>query len=396
MFLQVSQLDVHYDGRPQPAVCGASFGLRAGDIGVLIGPSGCGKTTLLRAVAGLEAVSAGDIRLSGEPVSRPGHTVAPEERRIGMVFQDYALFPHLDIGQNIAFGIHHLPRAQRVSRVAEVLALVGLDGAQSRFPHELSGGQQQRVALARALAPNPRLLLLDEPFSNLDVDLRERLAHEVRTILKAAQATALFVTHDQLEAFAIGDVIGVMHEGRLQQWDDAYTLYHRPATRFVAEFIGHGVVMPARLREVAQQVVVQTPLGDLTDVAECPLPCAFADGACDLLLRADDIVHDDDAPVKAAIVRKAFRGSEFLYTLRLASGETVMAHVPSHHDHRIGEWIGIRAQVDHVVTFNRACPPEHRDQCQQPCSAPCAQACAATLPHLRQEHSVVSGPARRA
>jgi iron(III) transport system ATP-binding protein len=164
----------------------------------------------------------------------------------------------------------------------------------------------------------------------------------------------------------------------------------------VAEFIGHGVFMPARLREVAQQVVVQTPLGDLTDVAECPLPCAFADGACDLLLRADDIVHDDDAPVKAAIVRKAFRGSEFLYTLRLASGETVMAHVPSHHDHRIGEWIGIRAQVDHVVTFNRACPPEHRDQCQQPCSAPCAQACAATLPHLRQEHSVVSGPARRA
>ena len=190
MFLEVRQLDVHYRGRPQPAVRGASFGLRAGEIGVLIGPSGCGKTTLLRAVAGLEPVSAGTIRLGDDAVSQPGRTVAPEQRRIGMVFQDYALFPHLDVGQNVGFGLHGLPRAERAARVAEVLELVGLGGAERRFPHELSGGQQQRVALARALAPKPRLLLLDEPFSNLDVDLRERLAHEVRTILKAAQAPA--------------------------------------------------------------------------------------------------------------------------------------------------------------------------------------------------------------
>jgi iron(III) transport system ATP-binding protein len=217
----------------------------------------------------------------------------------------------------------------------------------------LSGGQQQRVALARALAPKPQLLLLDEPFSNLDVDLRERLAHEVRGILKTAGATALFVTHDQLEAFAIGDMIGVMFEGHLHQWDDAYTLYHRPATRFVANFIGHGVFAPATIRERQGHVVVQTPLGDLSDVAECPLPGAYAQGECDVLLRADDIVHDDSAPVKAEIIRKAFRGSEFLYTLRLASGLTVMAHVPSHHDHTLGEWIGIRPEVDHVVTFAR-------------------------------------------
>jgi iron(III) transport system ATP-binding protein len=225
------------------------------------------------------------------------------------------------------------------------------------------------------------LLLLDEPFSNLDVDLRERLAHEVRAILKAAQATALFVTHDQLEAFAIGDVIGVMHEGQLHQWDDAYTLYHRPATRFVANFIGHGVFTPARLREVNDQVVVQTALGDLTDMAECPLPCAFAQGECDVLLRADDIVHDDDAPVKAEIVRKAFRGSEFLYTLQLASGETVLAHVPSHHDHKVGEWIGIRAQVEHVVTFNRACPPGKSGMCDLPCATPCGEACETPQAH---------------
>jgi iron(III) transport system ATP-binding protein len=284
------------------------------------------------------------------------------------------------VGQNVGFGLSALPRAERAARVAEVLALVGLEGAERRFPHELSGGQQQRVALARALAPRPHLLLLDEPFSNLDVDLRERLAHEVRAILKAAQATALFVTHDQLEAFAIGDAIGVMHEGELHQWDDAYTLYHRPATRFVADFIGHGVFTPATLREVNNQVVVETALGELTDVAECPLPCAFAEGQCDVLLRADDIVHDDDAPVKAEIVRKAFRGSEFLYTLRLKSGETVLAHVPSHHDHKIGEWIGIRPQVDHVVTFNRACPPEKQAMCDMPCGMPCKEPCEARSP----------------
>ncbi|WP_332745269.1 ABC transporter ATP-binding protein [Hydrogenophaga sp.] len=353
MFLNVSQLSVHYPGLPHAAVDGVSLGLRAGDIGVLIGPSGCGKTTLLRAVAGLERASGGSITLEGEKVSDGAHHMPAEQRRIGMVFQDYALFPHLDVGRNIAFGIDRLPRAERDARVAEVLKLVGLDGMQKRFPHELSGGQQQRVALARALAPRPRLLLLDEPFSNLDVDLRERLAHEVRGILKAAGATALFVTHDQLEAFAIGDVIGVMHEGHLHQWEDAYALYHRPATRFVAEFIGHGVFAPAQIRMDGNEVSVQTPLGALQDVDECPLPTAYASGLCDVLLRADDIVHDDGAPVKAQILRKAFRGSEFLYTLRLASGEVLMTHVPSHHNHAVGEWIGIRAEVDHVVTFER-------------------------------------------
>ena len=369
MFLAVSQLQVRYAGLARAAVDGVSLGLRAGDIGVLIGPSGCGKTTLLRAVAGLEPVSGGEIRLADQLVSSTSSLVPAESRRVGMVFQDYALFPHLDVRHNVGFGVHHLPRVQRRQRVAEVLELVGLASEEKRYPHELSGGQQQRVALARALAPSPRLLLLDEPFSNLDVDLRERLAHEVRAILKSAGATALFVTHDQLEAFAIGDVIGVMHEGHLHQWDDAYTLYHRPATRFVADFIGHGVFTPATIREVGSQVVVDTAVGQLSDVAECPLPCAFPSGRCDVLLRADDIVHDDDAPVKAQIMRKAFRGSEFLYTLQLRSGETVLAHVPSHHDHKVGEWIGIRAEVDHVVTFNRTCPLDGREMCQLPCTA---------------------------
>ena len=380
MFLEVSQLGVQYAGRSRPAVDGATLSLAAGEIGVLIGPSGCGKTTLLRAIAGLERAASGRIRLGEQVVSDAGVHVPAESRRIGMVFQDYALFPHLDVGRNVAFGLTQLPRAEREARVAQVLALVGLEGAARLHPHQLSGGQQQRVALARALAPQPRLLLLDEPFSNLDIDLRERLAHELRGILKAAGATALFVTHDQLEAFAMGDVIGVMHEGRLHQWDDAYSLYHRPATRFVADFIGHGVFTPATLREVNGQVVVDTPVGLLSDVAECPLPCAFEGGECDVLLRADDIVHDDDAPVKAEIVRKAFRGSEFLYTLRLASGHLLMAHVPSHHDHRLGEWIGIRAEVDHVVTFNRECPHGPGALCQLPCAQSGAAASSAAKP----------------
>jgi iron(III) transport system ATP-binding protein len=380
MFLEVSQLQVRYAGAAKPAVHDVSFGLQTGEIGVLIGPSGCGKTTLLRAVAGLEQADIGTIRLGDVLVSSPQQHIPAETRRIGMVFQDYALFPHLDVGRNVGFGIDQMPRAQRKARVAEVLELVGLAGYEKRFAHELSGGQQQRVALARALAPAPQLLLLDEPFSNLDVDLRERLAIEVRAILKAANATALFVTHDQLEAFAVGDRIGVMQDGELHQWDDAYTLYHRPATRFVADFIGHGVFTPATIREVNGQVVVQTALGDLTDIAECPLPCAFDSGQCDVLLRADDIVHDDNAPVKAQIVRKAFRGSEFLYTLRLHSGETVLAHVPSHHDHRVGEWIGIRAEVDHVVTFDRACPVDQRAMCQMPCQARAGGACDRVAP----------------
>ncbi len=272
MFLELRQLDIQYPGSTTPAVRGVNLGLRSGDIGVLIGPSGCGKTTLLRAVAGLEPVTDGQILLSSRVVSDKNHTEPAERRRIGMVFQDYALFPHMDVGRNVGFGLEHLPKAERQTRVAEVLKLVGLEGAEKRFPHELSGGQQQRVALARALAPQPDLLLLDEPFSNLDIDLRERLAHEVRNILKAAKATALLVTHDQLEAFAIGDVIGVMNGGQLHQWDDAYSLYHRPATRFVADFIGHGVFTPATLSEVNGQVVVDTPVGQLTDVAECPCP----------------------------------------------------------------------------------------------------------------------------
>ncbi len=357
MFLEIDKITLHYpDSHAQrPALDALSLTLQQGRIGVLIGPSGCGKTSLLRVIAGLERPASGRVAIESETLGDAARRVhvPPEARRVGMVFQDYALFPHLSVEQNVEFGIRHLAPRERQRRTREMLDLVGLGNAGARAPHQLSGGQQQRIALARALAPSPRLLLLDEPFSNLDVDLRGRLAHEVRAILKQTGTTALFVTHDQFEAFAVGDLIGVMQNGRLEQWDDAYTLYHRPATRFVADFIGHGVFAPAQIVATTKGPVVRTPLGDLTDMEECPLPDAYPGGHCEVLLRADDIVHDDDAKVLARIERKAFRGSEFLYTLRLASGEQVLAHVPSHHDHQIGEWIGIRAEVDHVVTFER-------------------------------------------
>jgi iron(III) transport system ATP-binding protein len=278
--------------------------------------------------------------------------VPPEARRIGMVFQDHALFPHLTVAENIAFGLHGRPRRERAHRVAELVATVGLDGLADTHPHELSGGQQQRVALARALAPRPELLLLDEPFSNLDVELRERLSLEVREIIKASGATAVLVTHDQHEAFAMADEVGVMHEGRIQQWDSAYNLYHRPANRFVADFVGQGVFLPAK---VINSRSVEIELGVLE--GEIPSACQIGCDACgkgclaDVLLRPDDVMHDDAAPTQAEVVHKAFRGAEILYTLRLASGRRVLALVPSHHNHALGERIGIRLDVDHVVAF---------------------------------------------
>ena len=352
LLLELDRVGVSYG--THNAVQEVSFSLQRGQIGCLLGPSGCGKTTVLRAVAGFEALRQGQIRLEGSVISRPGATLPPEERRIGMVFQDYALFPHLSVAANIGFGLSRMARIARHARVAELLALTGLDANASRFPHELSGGQQQRVALARALAPRPELLLLDEPFSNLDTELRERLSLELREILRAADTTAILVTHDQHEAFAIADVIGLMNRGRIEQWDAAYELYHRPANRFVADFIGQGVFISGKVLSDTQ---VQIEFGALA--GDIPLPCHQGCDTCgkgcsvDVLLRPDDVIHDDASPLLAEVVRKAFRGAEFLYTLKLPSGREVLALVPSHHNHAIGEKIGIRLEVDHVVAFAR-------------------------------------------
>jgi len=331
-----------------------SFNLAPGEIACLLGSSGCGKTTMLRLIAGFEMPSAGRIRLNGTTIASESMQLPAEQRRIGMVFQDYALFPHLSIADNIGFGLRQESAPARRRRIDDMLELIGLAEHGARYPHELSGGQQQRVALARALAPQPHLLLLDEPFSNLDVELRERLSLEVRDILKRAGMAAILVTHDQNEAFAVADMVGIMREGSIEQWDTPYNLYHRPATRHVADFIGQGVFLPG---EVMSRQVVEVELGRLD--SEVPLDCASSCAECqrgcrlDVLLRPDDVIHDDASDVKAEVVTKAFRGAEFLYTLRLASGAQVLSLVPSHHNHAIGERIGIRLDVDHVVTFQQ-------------------------------------------
>jgi len=338
LLLDVAGL-THAYGRHE-VVRDLSFSLPSGAIGCLLGPSGCGKTTVLRCIAGFEIAQQGAIRINGREVSGPHTMLPPDKRRIGMVFQDYALFPHLTVSGNIAFGLRGA--SQAAARVAELAKLVGLSSSLEKYPHEISGGQQQRVALARALAPSPDLLLLDEPFSNLDVDLRERLSAEVREIIKASGATAVLVTHDQQEAFAVADEIGVLHDGHIQQWDTAYNLYHRPANRFVADFVGQGVFLPAAAINSRE---LEIELGVLRGSSP------HGGRNLDVLLRPDDVVHDDAAPIKAEVLHKAFRGAEILYTLRLQSGSKVLALVPSHHNHAIGERIGIRLDVDHVVAF---------------------------------------------
>jgi iron(III) transport system ATP-binding protein len=317
--------------------------LNAGDIGCLLGPSGCGKTTTLRAIAGFEPVVTGEIQLAGEVISRAGYTLAPEKRRIGMVFQDYALFPHLSVAENVGFGVRKQANCARITQ--ELLELVKLSHLAKRYPHELSGGQQQRVALARALAPEPRLLLLDEPFSNLDGELRRRLSHEVRDILKARGTSAILVTHDQEEAFAVSDHVGVFNEGRLQQWDTPYNLYHEPLTPFVASFIGQGYFIRGQL---LSPDTVQTELGLIRGNRAYTLASG---STVDVLLRPDDIIYAPDSALKALIVGKTFLGAATLYRLQLATGSLLESLFPSHADHHLGEHVGIRVAADHLVVF---------------------------------------------
>ena len=345
MILNVADLYLSF-GRTA-VLQGFGFNLAAGEIACLLGHSGCGKTTALRAVAGFEQPERGRIALQGRTLSDGRLFVPPHLRRIGMVFQDYALFPHLNVADNIAFGLSGRSAEARKARVAELLALIGLPDYGGHYPHQLSGGQQQRVALARALAPKPELVLLDEPFSNLDADLRTRLSKEVRSLLKQENTSALLVTHDQQEAFAMADKIGIMADGRLQQWDTPYNLYHNPATPAIAGFIGQGVLLRGQM---SGSHCVRLALGEFCGVV--PHHCQSC-REVDVLLRPDDVVHDDNSPVSAEVLDKDFKGSYFIYTLKLDSGETVLAHVPSHHNHPIGSRIGIRLELEHLIAFAR-------------------------------------------
>lgn len=348
--LSIKQLEIDYPSRDGQgrviAVKDLNLELAQGEIGCLLGSSGCGKSTVLRAICGFEPLKTGEIFLRDKVVSSVIVQLPPNQRKIGMVFQDFALFPHLNVLENIAFGLQHLSSSQRSSVAMNWLKRVSLADKADAYPHELSGGQQQRVALARAMAPEPDLILLDEPFSSLDIELRERLAGEMREILKTNNITALLVTHDQFEAFAIADKVGVMTEGKVLQWDIPYQLYHKPINRYIADFIGRGVFVKG---------VVQANNKVKIELGELELEEDRSDDIgkeIDVLLRADDIQHDDHSTLLAEVVRKTFRGADFLYTLKLSSGNEIYAFVPSHHDHAIGEKIGIHLVADHVVTFS--------------------------------------------
>ena len=322
-----------------------SFALPEASIASILGPSGCGKTTLLRCIAGFEKPRLGEIFVNGVRASNQEHVMPVEEREIGMVFQDFALFPHLDVADNIKFGLQQRQSSSATDRVEELLDLLSLQEHVNKFPHQLSGGQQQRVALARAMAPRPRVMLLDEPFASLDVELREQLALELRHILKQDGVTTIMVSHNQLEAFAMADVIGVMNKGQLLQWDSAFNLYHRPATEQVADLIGEGVFIAG---QVISATEVNTAIGIIKTKAAHALD---SDVKVNVLIRPDDIVHDEQSPMHAIVIDKAFRGANYLYTLEGPDGARLLSLIPSHHDHPVNEAIGIRLDVDHLVMF---------------------------------------------
>ncbi len=310
MVVRLEGLSKAYGDLGNPAVEDFSLSVHRGEIIALLGPSGCGKTTLLRTIAGFESPDGGRIVIAGREVASARRGLQPERRKIGFVFQDYALFPHLDVTQNVAFGLSRLPRRARAERTQEVLDLVGLKIFSRRYPHQLSGGQQQRVALARALAPEPAVILLDEPFSNLDAALRGSTREEVRRILKRSGATTIFVTHDQEEAMTFADRIAVMRMGHLEQVGLPETVYLRPRTAFVASFLGTTNL----IRGVGRGGVAETLLG--------PLPVTQpSEGGVLLSLRPEDLAFDDRHGVAVRVESRDFKGHDLTYGCRSLGGE---------------------------------------------------------------------------
>jgi iron(III) transport system ATP-binding protein len=342
--LTLARLTKRFGRDRAPAVEDLSLAVERGEILALLGPSGCGKTTTLRLIAGFETPDTGRVIIGDRVMAdtERGLAVPPEERGVGVVFQDYALFPHLTVKDNVAFGLHALPRDQRRQRVRAVLDLVGMLDLASRYPHEISGGQQQRVAVARALAPAPALILLDEPFSNLDADLRAQMRDEVEKVLRGTGTTAVFVTHDQEEAFTIADTVGVLNAGRLEQLAPPEAIYHHPATPFVAEFVGAADFLPG----------IVTSEGVVTEVGVFGNVEGREPGEkVKVMIRPDDITFIPAQDGEAVILRRYFRGPETLYCLGLASGHRVHSSQPSAAAFTTGMRVRPEAHVLHVVTF---------------------------------------------
>ena len=343
-FLSVDSISAAYN--KALVIDDISFNLNEGELACLLGPSGCGKTTILRAISGFQNIESGNISLDKNIIATKSINVLPEKRNVGMVFQEHALFPHLTLAKNISFGLHKLSKNEQKKKTRLMLDLIGMSDFGERYPHELSGGQAQRVALARAIAPQPKLLLLDEPFSNLDTELRESLGYEIRNLLKELGITSIMVTHDQHDAFALGDKVGVMSQGKLLQWDTSFNLYHAPSSRFVANFIGDGVFVKGTL---IKEDTVSTKFGEIKGEKVGAL---INGNEIDLLIRPDDVSVNANSNIRGRIIRKAFKGAQTLYTLKLETGEQLMSLMPSHDDYEINEVIGVTINPDHLVCFS--------------------------------------------
>jgi iron(III) transport system ATP-binding protein len=346
--LKLQDITKYYYSQTVPAVKNVSLNLKHGDILGLLGPSGCGKTTLLRFIAGFEKTQSGSLWLGDRLVAGPQVWAPPEERDIGMVFQDFALFPHLSVFENIAFGLKSLFDRKKgliQGRVMEVLDLVGLEGLQHRYPHELSGGQQQRIALARAIAPKPKLVLLDEPLSNLDVQVRLHLRQELRSILKAAKTSAIFVTHDQEEALAISDQVAVMRCGELEQVGSPEEIYSAPASKFVAEFVTQANFLSAERHDQTWK----TELGCFDAWVQNSKEHSSQSGW--LMIRQEDMVLKPDRQGRAIILDHQFLGREYRYRLRTPSGQTLYALSKSTEGLAKGVTVSITAKSQALQIF---------------------------------------------
>jgi iron(III) transport system ATP-binding protein len=338
----LSGVSKHFLGSVRPAIHGVSFSVERGEILALLGPSGCGKTTTLRLIAGFERADEGQIVIGGKLMDDMRTYTSPERRGVGMVFQDYALFPHLTVAGNIGFGLSRQPRRERNARVDELTELAGLREFRDRYPHQLSGGQQQRVALARALAPKPEVLLLDEPFSNLDTELRAQMRSEVRELLKAVGTTAILVTHDQQEAMTVADRMAVMLDGTIEQIDTPDVVYHYPATRAVANFVGQGTFVPATIAGIVAE----------SDIGRFEIDGPPGPENVDLLLRPRDVTLEVDPDGIAFVQSRAFHGAEFTYRIQLPCGVQLQSNQPSHVDISPGTRVRVRCNRVRLAAYD--------------------------------------------